>query len=336
MTFVQLLPRCGFLLPVAAVMGAAMGCFATFLPLGSAGAAEFRIRQQDDALDVEIDGQPFTTYLHQGFAKPILYPIIGPYGIAMTRNFPMKKVAGEATDHHHQKSMWFTHGNINGIDFWAEEPAAGRIVQTKLLRAEGGKDRATIETTNDWVSPKGDVLLSDRRLLSFLLVPGGRAIDWQIDLHANHGPLTFGDTKEGTLGIRIRSELNLHNDPDHDVTTANGHAINSEGLRDADIWAKRANWVDYWGNIKGKTVGVAVFDHPANPRHPTWWHARDYGLIAANPFGIHAFEPDKPAGVGALTIPAGKSLTFRYRFIFHRGDAAQANIARQYEQYTKP
>lgn len=300
-----------------------------------AGAAEFQIRQHDDAIDVQIDGQPFTTYVHKGFAKPILYPIIGPHGIAMTRNYPMKKVAGESTDHSHHKSMWFTHGNVNGVDFWMERSGAGHIDQTKLLRAEGGKDQATIETANDWLSPKGAVVLSDTRRLTFLLVPAGRAIDWQIELHASHSPVTFGDTKEGSMGIRTRSELHLRNDPAHGVTTANGHAVNSEGIEGKNVWAKRANWVDYWAKIEGKTVGIAVFDHPDNPRHPTWWHARDYGLIAVNPFGVHDFEPDKPAGAGKMTIPEGKSIIFRYRFIFHDGDVKQAKIAEEYAQYAK-
>jgi hypothetical protein len=300
-------------------------------------AAEFTVKEHDNQIDVQIDGQPFTTYQHEGFAKPILYPILGPQGVPMTRNWPIKKdVPGEAKDHVHHKSLWFTHGKVNGIDFWTEGKKCGRIVQTKLVRAEGGKDQAVIETTNDWQDPKGKVVMSDTLRVSFSLVPGGRAIDWQIDLHASHGKVTFGDTKEGTMAIRTRPELQLVNDLKQGVTTANGHAVNSDGARDANIWGKRANWVDYWAEVEGKTLGVAIFDHPENPRHPTWWHAREYGLISANPFGIHDFEKDKPATAGSLTLPEGKSITLRYRFVFHEDDAEKAKIADLYEQYAKP
>jgi hypothetical protein len=304
---------------------------------GLVHAAEFTVKRHDNKIDVEIDGQPFTTYYQEGYAKPILYPILGPHGISMTRNWPIKKDApGEAKDHVHQKSMWYAHSPVNGVDFWSESPRAGRVVQTKLVRAEGGKDRALIETENDWKDPKGNVLLTDTRLLAFSLVPGGRAIDWQLTFQASHGPVTFGDSKEGSMAIRTRPELQLENNAKQGVTAANGKALNSEGIRGKDVWAKRAKWVDYWAEVEGKTLGVAIFDHPQNPRHPTWWHAREYGLISANPFGIHDFEKDKPAGAGNLTIPAGKSVTFRYRFVFHEGNPAKAKIAELYERYAVP
>ena len=111
-----------------------------------------------------------------------------------------------------------------------------------------------------------------------------------------------------------------------------GHIINSEGVTGNDTWSKRADWVDYYGPVKGEIVGVAIFDHPDNPRHPTWWHVRDYGLFAANPFGIHDFEK-KPAGAGDLVIPAGQSVTFKYRFFFHKGDEKQGKVAEHYRDY---
>ncbi|MCC6126963.1 MAG: PmoA family protein [Pirellulales bacterium] len=310
---------------------------ASFLLAGSIPAAEFTVQERDNQIDVEIDGQPFTTYRQEDLPKPILYPLLGPQGIPMTRNWPLKKdVPGEAKDHVHHKSMWYAHSPVNGVDFWSESTRSGRVVQTKLVRAEGGKDRAVIETTNDWKDAKGKVQLTDTRLLTFSQVPGGRAIDWQLTFHASHGPVTFGDSKEGSMAIRTRPELQLENNPKQGVTTAKGQALNSEGVRGKDVWAKRAKWVDYWAEVEGKILGVAIFDHPQNPRHPTWWHAREYGLISANPFGIHDFEKGQPAGAGNLAIPAGKSVTFRYRFVFHEGDPQKAKIAELYERFAMP
>jgi hypothetical protein len=107
-----------------------------------------------------------------------------------------------------------------------------------------------------------------------------------------------------------------------------------EDTKDEEAWRKRADWCDYCGPVGGKTVGVAIFDHPDNPRHPTWWHVRDYGLFAANPFGIHDFEK-KPKGTGDSTLPAGQSITFRYRFYFHRGNETQARVAERYQEYVR-
>ena len=111
-----------------------------------------------------------------------------------------------------------------------------------------------------------------------------------------------------------------------------GHILNSEGDKDKSTWGKRAAWCDYYGPVEGKTVGVAIFDHPKNPKHPTWWHVRDYGLFAANPFGVHNFEGGKK-GIGDIVIEAGKSLTFKYRFYFHKGDSKQAQVAKNYREY---
>ena len=252
---------------------------------------------------------------------------MGPHGIGMTRNYPMKEgVKGEARDHPHQRSLWYNHGRVNGIDFWHEGKKAGRIVHDKLIKAASDGTCAVIQATNKWLDPKGRAVCADACTLRFSAVPGGRAIDWEITIRASAGDVTFGDTKEGSMGIRTHPNLRLRG------PTATGQAVNSEGVKGLGVWGKRAKWVDYWGKIDDKTVGIAMFDHPSNPRHPTWWHARDYGLIAANPFGISRFDR-KAKMKGDMKIAKGESVTFRYRFIFHEGDCKQAKIAELYEQY---
>jgi hypothetical protein len=79
---------------------------------------------------------------------------------------------------------------------------------------------------------------------------------------------------------------------------------------------------------------MAIFDHPSNPRHPTWWHVRDYGLFAANPFGIHDFEK-KDKGAGDLTVPAGETISFKYRFYIHEGDEKEGKVREAYDRYIK-
>lgn len=294
----------------------------------------FEITRPDGRLRVTLDGELVTEYVYQGERKPILYPVIGPGGIPMTRNYPMKEVEGEAKDHPHHRSLWYTHGRVNGVDFWDERSGTGKTVHEAFDKVEAGKDQATIVARNRWVAPDGKVVLTDTRTIRIHAAPDARILDYDITLHASEGPVVFGDTKEGTMGIRTHPALRLRNDERRGVKSANGKAVNSEGVGGREVWGKRAKWVDYWGDIDGKTLGVAIFDHPSNPRHPTWWHAREYGLIAANPFGIHDFEK-KPAGTGDMTIPGGESRTFRYRFILHEGDVKQAKIAGRYADYAR-
>lgn len=187
-------------------------------------------------------------------------------------------------------------------------------------------------TKNEWRDADGNVVCTDSRVLGFGKTGADYFIDYQITIHATNGDVTFADTKEGTMGIRTHSLLRLEADEKRGNHTALGKALNSEGHRDRALWGKRAKWVDYWAPVEGNVVGIAIFDHPSNPRHPTWWHARQYGLVAANPFGIHDFE-DKPAGTGDMVIKNGSSVTFRYRFLFHSGDADSANIEQRYQDF---
>jgi hypothetical protein len=283
---------------------------------------------------IEFNGKLFAQYLADGFAKPIVYPIIGPGGANIARNWPMKEgVANEATDHPHQKSLWYTHGSVSGVDFWAEGEGKGKIVPAAALSVTasgaGKTGHAIVKTANKWLNAEGGVVLTDEQVITFhLLADDERAIDYQVTLIASNGDVKLGDTKEGSMGIRTHPALNLKG------KGAAGKAVNSDGIEGLAIWGKRAKWVDYWAPIEGNTVGVAIFDHPSNPRYPTHWHARDYGLIAANPFGIHEFEK-KEKGAGDMTIKSGEKVTFKYRFLFHKGDVKEGKIAEKFEAWTK-
>ena len=300
-------------------------------------AQESKIEITDDGTKarVTIDDELFTEYCYSGYAKPILYPVFGPAQTPMTRNYPMVEgVQNEATDHPHHKSIWYTHDEVNEVRFWMEsggkkDERVGTQVQTSI-KING----ATITCTNDWKDGRGETICGDKRVITFGATGGARWIDYEVSWIASHGDIHIGDTKEGTMGIRTHPQLRLKANPKRGNTEVSGHSINSEGVRDRDMWGKRAAWVDYWGTIDDKVVGVAIFDHPTNPRHPTWWHARDYGLIAANPFGVNHFE-GKPDGTGDMIVKSGQELNFRYRFVFHEGDVDAAKIAEHYEGYGK-
>jgi hypothetical protein len=287
------------------------------------------ISRHQDRLTVKIDGQLFTEYFFKDVPRPYCYPVIGPGGAPMTRNWPMNTTPNEEHDHPHHRSFWFAHGSINGYDFWSEEKGYGKTVHDAFTEVKSGSKVGTIRSRNKWIANDGTLVCTDDRTLRVYepANPDERVVDFEITLHASQGPLTFGDTKEGTMALRLAETMRLKGPVGH------GHIINSEGVRDGDTWGKRADWCDYYGPVDGKTVGVAIFDHPQNPRHPTWWHVRDYGLFAANPFGEHDFEKLRDKTAGNLTVLAGHDLTFRYRFYFHSGDATQAQVARRYHEY---
>jgi hypothetical protein len=284
----------------------------------------------EHALRVSIDGEQFTDYIYEGLSRPALYPLLGPGQVAMTRHWPFEDVPGEDHDHPHHRSVWYEHGSLNHVDFWSEVPGAGKTVHIKFLKVHSGDGVGMIQSTNLLVSASNMPVASDVRTLRFYKIPHGKMFDYEVTTYASSGAITFGDTKEGTLGIRIAESMRLM----RNKKPADGHIVLSTGARDNETWGKRAEWCDYYGPVQGKTVGIAIFDHPKNPRFPTWWHVRDYGLLAANPFGIHDFEK-KPAGTGDLTVPSGQSITFRYRIYLHEGDEQQGMVAAKYAEWCR-
>jgi sugar phosphate isomerase/epimerase len=283
-----------------------------------------KILQGEKKLKVEINGRLFTEYNFKDGPFPYFYPVIGPTGEPVIRHWPMKERENEAKDHKHHRSLWYTHGEVNGHDFW--QGRNDRIVHDKFVKVRSGRKVGIVQSQNKWVAANGKVACTDSRTYRFYNRPDGQMMDFEITIHASEGKVVMGDTKEGSMAIRLAPTMRLRGD------VGKGNIVNSEGVRDKATWGKRAAWCDYYGPVKGETVGVAIFDHPKNPKHPTWWHVRDYGLFAANPFGVHNFE-SKPKGIGDITIPAGQSLTFRYRFYFHKGDEKQAKVAEHYREY---
>ena len=149
-------------------------------------------------------------------------------------------------------------------------------------------------------------------------------MDFDVTLTAAE-KVTFNDTKEGTFAIRLATELEEKH---------SGKMRNAEGaIGEKNVWGKRSPWVDYAGTVGGEQLGVAIFDHPTNPRHPTYWHSRSYGLFAANIFGVRDFESDKSKD-GKLELEAGKSLRFRYRVVIHPGDSDSAGLAAQFKKFS--
>ncbi len=286
----------------------------------------------DAVLDVSISGAPFTSY-HYGIdhVRPYFFPLFGPTGVAMTRNYPMVAgVPGESTDHPHHRSLYVAFGEVNGVDVWSEppHPITGRIVHQGWDELSAGPVAAHWIERLFWVDGRDLPLLDERRVVTAYRTTSVWLLDLDITLTPARVAVLFADTKEGgPLALRVASAIE---------GKRGGLIQNAYGARREDeTWGKRAPWVDYSGSIDGGIVGVALMDHPTSFRHPTWWHVRDYGLFAANPFGTSAFTGD-PANRGDHVLVPGQSLSFRYRICLHQGDAEDGGIADRYQDYANP
>jgi len=294
-----------------------------------------QLSRNGDHIDVLIDGRPFTTYYFTSeVAKPYFQPLRSAQGTIVSRDFPVGNTIPpehlkDRSLEPHQRPMFFGHGDIDGIDFWGEavfpkysdDSVFGRTAFRKLEDAGRGD---TLRADFDLEAPGGRVIADEIQSFVFGGDQSTRWIDCEITLVANHGSdVVMGDTKEGSFGIRLAKELN----------SPPGQMVNSAGAEgEKAVWGKRADWVDYDGVVAGEALGVAVFDSPRSFRHPTYWHARGYGLLAANPFGLREFYND-PQQDGSWTIQQGKGLKFRYRVFIHHGDYKQVKVAEAYQEY---
>lgn len=314
-------------------------------------------READRRVDVTVDGQPFTSYVWPTtLKKPTLYPIHSASGALVTRGWPLAARPGERVDHPHQVGLWFDHGDVNGFDFWNNSdaiPAArrakmGTIVHRAVRRAAGGPGEGTLEVSADWVDSAGKPMLREDTRFVFRAAEGLRSIDRITTLTAVGGPVTFVDNKEGLIGMRVARALEQPSNTPEVFTDAAGHATtvpllnndgvtghyrSSEGLEGDAVWGTRGRWTMLTGDVDGAPVTLAILDHPNNVGFPTYWHARGYGLFAANPLGTKVFSNGKEEL--NFQLAPGKATTFRYRVLILSRTATPDQIETYYRDFTR-
>jgi hypothetical protein len=309
-------------------------------------AGQVDVQQAPEQIAVQIDGKPFTVFYIGGkdLNRPYLHPLRSASGTIVNRSFPSGQLPGETTDHPHHAGLFYGHGDVNGYNYWAIQnvPTApskadatmGRIVLKNVASVKSGKESGTVDVVLTWLKPDGKPLLTETRRMTFYAHPELRIIDFDFDFAAID-KVVFRDTKEGTFAMRMATALEepaAKAKPDGAMRT--GKLLNAQGGEgEANVWGKRSEWVDYSGVLDGEKVGVVMMDHPGNPRHPTYWHSRGYGLHSINPFGLHDFLND-PKQDGSLTVEPGNHVRFRYRVVVHPG-VSPAKIAELYKQYAQ-
>lgn len=267
----------------------------------------------------------FAGYQIDSNGKPIIYPLVGPGGHRLTRDFPMKDAGpSERDDHDHHRSLWLTHGDVNGVDFWLDDDHCGKIVHRsgKAITLDDGS--VVLTTENDWNDPDGERLLSDVRRYHFHVIGDRRVIDADFLLVASDGDVNFGDTKEGSFGLRVAGTMKVD-------AKKGGLITNAEGLHDKEAWGKKSAWVNYSGPVKEDIVGITVHDHPESFQYPCRWHVRTYGLFAANPFGVHHFVGGKKTD--GVVLKSGEKMRLSYRVVIENSQLDSDTVTQDSKQY---
>lgn len=306
-------------------------------------------------VDVFIDGQPFTSYIWPDtLTKPVLYPLRTSQGTLVTRGFPLDPRPGERVDHPHHSGYWLNYGNVNGVDFWnnsvglpaEQRQKMGTIAQRRITRATSGRDRGELSVETDWIMPDGQTILHEATTFVFHSGSNLRAIDRITTLTALGSRVVFRDDKEGMIGIRVRRELEQPaNEPlvftdsngrptavkALDNTGVTGEYRSSEGKVGDAVWGTRGRWTMLTGKVNQESIALILLDHPRNVGFPTYWHARGYGLFAANPLGQEIFSNGKEKL--NFTLEPKQSTTFRYRLLIVSGQFTPEQIEAQYRDF---
>lgn len=304
---------------------------ATALGLAGAGpsGSEVTVSVADERVDVKVDGKLFTA-LHTGreARKLYLHPLLSASGKRVTRAFPMEQLSGESTDHPHQRGVWIGAEHLSGVDFWENEPSdnrpnAGSVVLTDISDVQSGTSQGRFTIRANWVSPAGEILISEERTMTFRApAPDQRIVDIDLRLVAKR-LVTFEDDHDAILGLRLATPFE---------EAHGGKAVNAEGLAGWErLRGARSAWVDWHATLDGEDVGIAVMDAPTNFRFPTPWHVRDYALLFASPFASRTYIPSAPDA--SFTLTSGKELTLRYRILVH---PASVDVSTAFSTFAKP
>jgi Family of unknown function (DUF6807)/3-keto-disaccharide hydrolase len=309
-------------------------------------------------VDITIDGKPFTSYIYPtSLKKPVLYPLHSAKGTIVTRGFPLDPRKGERVDHPHHVGLWFNYGDVNGLDFWnnsdaikpEQAPRMGTIVHRRVTEASGGPNRGALAVEMEWIDAGGVPLVREETEFVFRGTPEARSVDRITTLTALDRRVVFRDNKEGVLGLRVTRALEQPADkpevftdadgrptpvPVLDNTGVTGQYVSSEGLKGDAVWGTRGRWTMLGGTVDSERVTVAILDHPTNPHFPTYWHARGYGLFAANPLGRKVFDPKQEELT--LVLEPAQSVTFRHRVVILTGAATPDAIEREYKAFASP
>lgn len=291
------------------------------LPTPGRAQSPVTFDQKADRLDIQIDGKPFATYVWEDrtIRRPYFAHLHAPNGKQVTRNHP--PVAGkDATDHDTMHpGLWLAFGDLGGADFWRNKGTVAHVEFVEKPKAT--KDGGTFAVRNRYTAGEKTVCEEVCRI-AITARPGGYLIDWTSEF-TGPAEFAFGDQEEMGLGVRVATPLTVKN---------GGQILNGEGAKnEKQVWGKPAAWCDYSGTIDGTEVGVALMPDPANFRR-SWFHARDYGVLVANPFGRAAFTKGEKS---AVVVKKGETFRLRFGVLVHSGKVDVGAAFAEWERLQK-
>jgi hypothetical protein len=328
-----------------------------FSQSSSTQRVDLKVNEAEKKVDVMVDGKLFTAYIYpDNIKKPVLWPVMSPAGNMLTRSFPLINKEGDRSDHPHHVGIWLNYGDVNGLDFWNNSEARsletrdryGTIYHRSIDKTKSGKGTAVLVTSSDWESPDQTKMLEEQTSFKFIAFENMRIIDRITTLKAIIDEVNFTDNKEGMFAIRVARELELPSDKptklvdSHGVVTrvekmdntfVKGNYRSAEGVEGKEVWGTRCRWMKLSSEIKGEQVALVIIDHPSNVGYPTYWHARDYGLFAANTLGQKIFSD----GENELnfSLKKGESVTFKYRLVIATENLTDDQINKLADEYAK-
>jgi hypothetical protein len=326
-----------------------------FSQCNSQQAVDLKVNDAEKKVDVMIDGKLFTSYIYpDNVKKPVLWPVMSPAGNMLTRSYPMINKEGDRTDHPHHVGIWLNYGDVNGLDFWNNSEAIspeksdgyGTIYHQSIEKVKSGKGKASLLTTSVWKSPDNTIMLEEQTGFEFLASGNVYIIDRTTTLKAVIDEVKFTDNKEGMFAIRVAREMELPSEKPTKLMDSHGNVTkvekmdntfvkgdyrSAEGVEGKEVWGTRCRWMKLASEIKGEAVALVIIDHPSNAGYPTYWHARDYGLFAANTLGQKIFSDGK--NELNLSLKKGESVTFKYRFVVAAENLTDDQINKLADEY---
>jgi len=318
---------------------------------------DIKENKAENKVDVLVDGKLFTSYIYPGnVKKPVLWPVMSAAGNMLTRSYPMVNKEGDRSDHPHHVGVWLNYGDVNGLDFWNNSEAIpkekrnryGSIYHKSVDKVKSGSGKGFLLTSSEWKSPDNVVMLNEETSFGFAAKENVRIIDRTTALTATIDEVKFTDNKEGMFAIRVAREMELPSRKptelvdSHGVITkvdkmdntyVKGNYRSAEGIEGGRVWGTRCRWMKLASEIKGENVALVIIDHPSNVGYPTYWHARDYGLFAANTLGQKIFS--KGENELNFSMKKGDTVTFKYRLVVASKNLSDEEINLLADEYAK-
>ena len=288
-------------------------------------APDVEFQMKPGKVHITIGGAPFASYIYEDpeISRPYFAHVKAPNGTQVSRNHP--PIEGkDRTDHAtYHPGVWLTFGDISGNDYWRLKARTKheRFVQ----KPKGGPGRGTFAVENRYLSTNGaKTVCVETCRYTVLVREAGHLLIMDSSFSSDEGDFTFGDQEEFGLGIRVTTPISVKED---------GQITNADGMvNEKKVWGKQSDWCDYAGPVEGEWVGITIMPAPTNFRR-CWYHARDYGFVAANPFGRKAMKAGKESKV---VVKKGETFNLGYGLLLHSSPTdRKVDLDAAYQEYLK-